>query len=270
MTAQSVENGSEHDACHVTIQEKAVTTWLFDTDADAHVVPNCAWEQLGEPMLQTKVLHRAEQMDKTLEPWKKFKSKVKVQFTAVVARDARRCLLSGTQISTQGHTFTLNQHESFTTQPKGSQRVTMTREGNRDTLKNVRLLKPRDAQSVTSLMLKRELESVRRELRNLKTGQHVNKRENVEGERTADEKLLPRESGMPHMIRDAKRVSKCEECQRIHERQLRKLHLSTMQQSRTVNKVHKSRSWLVLDRMVKRLREPYIERVQNSKISSGS
>ena len=53
MTAQSAENGSEHDACQVTIQEKAVTTWLFDTDADAHVVPNCAWEQLGEPMLQT-------------------------------------------------------------------------------------------------------------------------------------------------------------------------------------------------------------------------
>ena len=71
----------------------------------------------------------------------------------------------------------------------------MTREGNRDTLKNVRLLKPRDAQSVTSLMLKRELESVRRELRNLKTGQHVNKRENVEGERTADEKIAPERAG---------------------------------------------------------------------------
>ena len=33
-----------------------------------------------------------------------------------------------------------------------------------------------------------------------------------------------RELDMPHMIRDAKRVSKCEECQRIREKQLRKLH----------------------------------------------
>ena len=56
----------------------------------------------------------------------------------------------------------------------------MTREGNTDTLKIVCFLKPRDTQSVTSLMLKRELESVRRELKNLKTGQHENTRENVD------------------------------------------------------------------------------------------
>ena len=57
---------------------------------------------------------------------------------------------------------------------------------------------------------------------------------------------------MPHMIRGAKRVSRCEECQHIHERQLRKLHTLTTQQSRTVNKVQKSRSWSVLDRAEKR------------------
>ena len=53
---------------------------------------------------------------------------------------------------------------------------------------------------------------------------------------------------MPYIIRGARRVSRCEECQHIHDRQLRKLHTLTTQQSRTVNRVQKSRSWSVLDR----------------------
>ena len=65
----------------------------------------------------------------------------------------------------------------------------MTREGNRNTLKIVCFLKPRDTQSVTSLMLKRELGCVRRELRNLKTGLHENTREIVEGEMAANERM---------------------------------------------------------------------------------
>ena len=48
---------------------------------------------------------------------------------------------------------------------------------------------------VTSLMLKRELEDVKRELRNLKTGQHENKRENTTGEMTADEKVAQVRTG---------------------------------------------------------------------------
>ena len=78
-----------------------------------------------------------------------FIGQFKVQFTAVVARDARRCLQSGTQLRTKGYTFPLNQHEGFLTQPNGSKKVTMSREGNRDTLKVVCMLKPRDAQSVS-------------------------------------------------------------------------------------------------------------------------
>ena len=124
-----------------------------------------------------------------------FSGEIKVQFTAVVARDARRCLLSGTQLRTKGYTFTLNQHGSFPSQPSGSKKVSMSREGNRDTLKVVCVLKPRDAQSVTSLMLKRELENVRRELRNLKTGQHENKRENTTGDMTTDEKVAHERTG---------------------------------------------------------------------------
>ena len=49
----TTENGSEHAVCQVKVQEKVVTTWLFDTGADAHVMPKCVWEQLGEPTLQT-------------------------------------------------------------------------------------------------------------------------------------------------------------------------------------------------------------------------
>ena len=67
---------------------------------------------------------------------------------------------------------------------------------------------------------------------------------------------------MPHVLRNAEHASQCEECQRIHEGQLRKLQFSTLQQSRTVNEVQKSRSWLVLGRVERRLREPYIEREQ--------
>ena len=43
--------------------------------------------------------------------------------------------------------------------------------------------------------MKRELANARRELRNLKTGQHENKRENVEGEMTADERTTHERTG---------------------------------------------------------------------------
>ena len=121
--------------------------------------------------------------------------KIIVQFTAVVARDARRWLVSGMQLRTKEYTFTLNQHGSFLTTLNGSRKVTMSREGNRDTLKVVCMLKPRDAQSVTSLMLKRELENVRRELRYLETGHHENKRENTTGDMTMDEKIAHERTG---------------------------------------------------------------------------
>ena len=49
----TAEKGSEHVACQVKVQEKVVTSWLFDTGTDAHVMPKCVWEQFGEPTLQT-------------------------------------------------------------------------------------------------------------------------------------------------------------------------------------------------------------------------
>ena len=113
----TAEKGSKHAACQVKVQEKFVATWLFDTGADAHVMPTCVWEQLGEPTLQTTnvTLRGASGQDLGA-------------MVVVVARDARRCLLSGTQLRTKGYTFTLNQHESFFTQRKiGSRETNVTR-----------------------------------------------------------------------------------------------------------------------------------------------
>ena len=90
-----------------------------------------------------------------------------------------------------------------------AKKVTMSREGNRDTLKVVCMLKPRDAQSVSSLMLKRELENVGRELRNLKTGQHENERETTTGEMTMDEKIAHERTG--HATYDPR----CETCLKL-------------------------------------------------------
>ena len=170
--SRTTENDPERDVYQVRVQERVETIQLFDTRADADVMPKHVWEQLGEPTLQTTKVTLTEASGQDLGAMgevqvRSFIGKIKVQFTAVVARDARPCLLSGTQLRTKGYTFKFNQHgsfrtqpngshECFLTQPKGGQRVTMSREGNRDTLKVVCMLKPRDAQSVTSLMLKHE------------------------------------------------------------------------------------------------------------------
>ena len=125
-------------------------------------------------------------------------------------RDARRCLLSGIQLRTHGNTFTLNQQGSFFhTIERWSKSVQMTCERNIDTLEIVCFLKPRNTQSVTSLMLKRELENVRRELRNLKKLQHENTRENVESEMTADERITHERAG--HATCDPR----CETCIKV-------------------------------------------------------
>ena len=204
---------SERDVYQVRIQEKVETIWLFDRGNDAHVMPKHVLGQLGEPSLQTTrvTLRGASGLDlgaMGVVQIRGFIGKIEVQFTTVVARDARRCLPSGTKLRTQGHTFTSSQHETFLTQPKWQQqqKVTMSREGNTDTLKVACMWKPRDAQSVTSLMLKRDLENVRRELRNLKTGQHENKRENTTREMTLGEKIAHERTG------HAKDDPRCETC----------------------------------------------------------
>ena len=125
-------------------------------------------------------------------------------------RRLHETLLSGTQHRAKRYTHTLNQHESFLTQPKSGARVTMLRERNRDTLKDECMLSPRDAQSVTSMIFpKRELENVRPQLRNLKIGQHENKGENAEGEMTADERITHERTG--HATYDPR----CETCLKV-------------------------------------------------------
>ena len=140
--SRTEENDSERDVYQVSLQDKVETIWLFDKGVDGHVMPKHVWEQLGEPLLQTTrvTLRGANGQDLGAMgevQVRRFVGKTKVQFTAVVARDARRCLPSGTQLRTKEYTFTLNRQK----------KVTMSREGNADTLKVVCMLKPRDAQS---------------------------------------------------------------------------------------------------------------------------
>ena len=86
--AKTVLESSEQVACQMKIQEKVETTLLFNTGADAHVIPK--WEQLGEPTLQSTsvTLKGAKRQDlgaigEVLV--KGFIGKVNVQFKAVVA-----------------------------------------------------------------------------------------------------------------------------------------------------------------------------------------
>ena len=58
-------------------------------------------------------------------------------------------------------------------------------------------------------MLKRELESVRRELRYFTTGEHDNERENEEGEMTADQKIT--HEANEHATNDPR----CETCLKL-------------------------------------------------------
>ena len=51
--SRTQENNSERAAYKMKIQEKVETTWLVDTGADAHVMPQYAWQQLGERTLRT-------------------------------------------------------------------------------------------------------------------------------------------------------------------------------------------------------------------------
>ena len=135
----AVRNCSEHDVCQVIVQEKVVATWLLDIRAVTHVMPKCLWEQLGELALQTTniTLRGANGQDFGAMGEvqdRGFIEKAQVQFKTVVARDARRYLLSRIQLRTHGHTFTLSQQGSFLTQSKGGQRVQITRGGKqRDT-----------------------------------------------------------------------------------------------------------------------------------------
>ena len=110
--SRTIENDSERDVNQIRIQEKVETTCLFDTGADAHVMPKHVWEQLGEPTLHTtRVTLRGA------NGFRGFIEEITVLFTEVVAQDARRCLLGRTQLRTKGCTFTLHQHRSFFTQP---------------------------------------------------------------------------------------------------------------------------------------------------------
>ena len=124
--SRTTENDSERDVLQIRNQEKVETIWLFDTRADAHVIPKLSWEQLGEPSLQTTRVTLRGANGQGLGAMgevqvRGFIGNIKVQFAAVVARDARRCLLSGTQLRTKEYTFTLHNTGVFSRQRKSNE-----------------------------------------------------------------------------------------------------------------------------------------------------
>ena len=74
-------------------------------------------------------------MDKILQPRVKFRSEVSFEKSKYSGCTRRETMSPewDTQLRTKGYTFSLNQRESFLTQPKDGQRITKSREGNRDT-----------------------------------------------------------------------------------------------------------------------------------------
>ena len=113
--------------------------------------------------------------------------------TASVAQGERVYLLLR-----RDFTFTLHHKKSFLAQSKSEIKVNMSREGNRDTLKSVCMLKPEGC-TVGDFF--------RRELRDLKTGQHVNKQETAEREMTAHERNYSRGNGTCNARSEVRDVS---------------------------------------------------------------
>ena len=142
-------------------------------------------------------------MDKILEPWVKCRSEVtleKARFSSLLRLHETRDEASewyGTE-NKRIHVHAQSTREFSHTTEWQQKSDDMTRE--------VCILKPRDAQSVASLMLKRELGNVRRGLRSLKTGQHENKRANTTREMTVDDRIRHERHGQ------ATNDPRCETC----------------------------------------------------------
>ena len=122
------------------------------------------------------------------------------KFKTVVAKNARRCLLSRTQLRAKGTRSRWINAGTFSHNPKNGTNETVTREGNRDTLKLVCMLKARDAPSVTSLMFKRKLENVK--TRDPKPQDSTTREQARKRGRSTDDrgKDRSREKDMPRMI----------------------------------------------------------------------
>ena len=102
-----------------------------------------------------------------------FLRSIKVQFSAWVTRDARRCFPSRTKLGSRVYAFVRQENGSFLLQQFSGTKAWMSREGNLDTLKTCLLATSENVQALTSLMLTRKLATVRRELKNLKTRTQV-------------------------------------------------------------------------------------------------
>ena len=148
-----------------------------------------------------------------------FIGRVKVQFTTVAARDARRCLQNGEHSSKPRDT-----RSSCKNMEASSLNLEVERNWRclvKEIVTQLRVacvLKPSGAQSVTSSVLMRE-QNARRELRNPKTGKPEDKQGSVEGTMTLAEKVAHERSG------HATYISRSEMCIEVGgpSRQLRRI-----------------------------------------------
>ena len=95
-----------------------ISKWLLDTEADFQVMTMVEWRRLGEPMLtETKVkLTTASGEDLGALGTVKVRGCLKgqrVDFEAVVATKAQKCLLSGVKLRENGYQLTLSSSGSY-------------------------------------------------------------------------------------------------------------------------------------------------------------
>ncbi len=98
----------ENDSYEVLISE-----WLLDTSADGHVMTMVEWRRLGQPMLtETKVkLMTASGEDLGALGTVKVRAWLnghQVEFEAVLATKAQKCLFSGVKLREKGYLLALS------------------------------------------------------------------------------------------------------------------------------------------------------------------
>ena len=208
--SRTTEDDSERVAHRVKVQEKVQTTWLFDTGTDAHVMPKYVWEQFGEPTLQNN--KGDSERSKRTRPWSH--GRIACQRFHWENQSSVRsggCTRRETMPSERNESQSEGVHVHVDSTREFPHTVKRRRKSN-----DVTRRKTRYSQSCVhveakrciggNLVLKRDLENVRRKLRNLKTDKE---RENAEGEMTALDRIT--HEGTEHATYDPR----CETCLKV-------------------------------------------------------
>ena len=169
MWALSVSNKSET----LPVDSGNLLNMIMDSGAEKHVVSLDDWRRLGKPLLKpAQVRLRSATGDDmgvfgsfVVRGWCDDKL---VELTALVADRATRSLCSATKLVSAGYRLEMNpSHSVLHHSSDGS--VRLRRCGNRDFL-SIRVKRVREINAVILTTLKREVQSLKSELRALRTG----------------------------------------------------------------------------------------------------